>query len=317
MDWKQLIFEKTIIIAVSLIASFFIILGILTGAMIILNIGVAAVVIFSVLYFTVKYLQFRTIREYEEQFPNFLRDLSQSLYAGLGLIEAIKSTAKSDYGKLNQEIEKINNQLSWNIPLEKVLDGFSKRASQSRQIQRSIAIVKQAQKSGGDMDDILNSLADNMEKIKDVEEERKTMMGQHVTMMYTIFFIFVAISISLIKFLIPMLEDTNRETNLGLGLGGGGSSPCSACEEGGGGGACDLCGLFFHVSESFGMSEDTSGASYYKGLFFLMIVIEGIFSGLVAGQISSNSVIAGARHSIIMGTSGFFIFLIVNWIGLI
>jgi flagellar protein FlaJ len=39
---------------------------------------------------------------------------------------------------------------------------------------------------------------------------------------------------------------------------------------------------------------------YYNGLFVVMVAVQGIFSGLVAGQLGEGSVIAGVKHSMIM-----------------
>ena len=43
-----------------------------------------------------------------------------------------------------------------------------------------------------------------------------------------------------------------------------------------------------------------------------MAVIQGVFSGLVAGQLGEGSVKAGIKHSIIMTTGGFGILLLAQ-----
>ena len=48
-----------------------------------------------------------------------------------------------------------------------------------------------------------------------------------------------------------------------------------------------------------------------------MVVIQGIFAGLVAGQIGENSIVAGLKHSLIMTLSGFSILLILFQSGVI
>ena len=83
-------------------------------------------------YSIYKFLEFKKIKAYEKEFPNFLRDIAESQRAGLSVLQAIRLASKSDYGRLTDEIKKINNQLSWNIPLEKVLHNFSKRMKKSK-----------------------------------------------------------------------------------------------------------------------------------------------------------------------------------------
>jgi flagellar protein FlaJ len=46
-------------------------------------------------------------------------------------------------------------------------------------------------------------------------------------------------------------------------------------------------------------------------MFLYMILIQGMFSGLVAGQAGSESVSEGFKHGLIMMSIGFPVFLIV------
>ena len=57
-------------------------------------------------YSLFKFFRLKKIRSYENDFPNFLRDISESLRAGLSLIQAIQTTSKSDYGALPRKSKK-------------------------------------------------------------------------------------------------------------------------------------------------------------------------------------------------------------------
>ena len=41
-------------------------------------------------------------------------------------------------------------------------------------------------------------------------------------------------------------------------------------------------------------------ANYYVAIFFYVVLIQGIFMGLIAGQLGENSITAGSKHSLIM-----------------
>ena len=56
---------------------------------------------------------------------------------------------------------------------------------------------------------------------------------------------------------------------------------------------------------------------YYNALFISMIIIQGIFTGLVAGQIGEGSAVAGLKHSVIMTCSGFAILMLLLQSGVI
>ena len=294
-----------------------IVVGFIVGISMTFNIIIIGLLIIAIPYFIYQFFEFKKIKAYEDQFPNFLRDLSSSLFAGLSMIQAIQSLSNSNYGELTKEIHKINNQISWNIPMEDVLASFSDRMKRSEVISMSLMVMSQAQKSGGNMQNILGSLADNIEKIKDVESEKRTLLGQQVTMMYAIFFIFIGISITLIMFLVPLLQ-SNAITQMGAigGLGGGDVNPCQICVDSNEV-ECFSCGIITHVSNTFSFGGVDDPQSYYKSLFFLMIIIQGVCSGLVAGQIGSDSVVGGIKHSLIMVVSGFVVFLTATGLGFI
>jgi len=121
--------------------------------------------------------------------------------------------------------------------------------------------------------------------------------------MYGVFFMFLAISIMIIYVMVPMIESQAEiEGGSEFGLGIGFSDPC----EGVGFFPCDYFSMvctFFDTSAGIGC--------YYLALFFTVILIQGLFTGLIAGQLGENSVISGGKHAMIMVLSaiGIFIFL--------
>lgn len=263
-------------------------------------------------FIIVAYFNNEKIRAIEEQFPIFLRDIAESQKAGTSLPDAFRSAARTDYGKLSKEIKKISDQLSWGIPLQEVLNRFSARMKNSEIITRSARIMNEAYSSGGDIAETMESIATDVNTIKESQKERTSAMTQHISIMYIIYFVFIAIVISLSKTLFPMLE-----MNIGGGLAGGGGTggfndPCASCA--GGNIMCISCSTFTTLSLMF--SFGTGAIAYYRALFFSMIIVQGIFSGLIAGQIGSNSALAGVKHSVILTAAGFGIFMIALRLGM-
>ena len=267
-------------------------------------------------YSVYKFLEQKSIKAYEKEFPSFLRDLAEAQRAGLSILQAIKVASKSDYGSLSGEVKKISNQISWNVPLEEILTNFRKRMKSSGLIVRSIMVIGQANKSGGNIEDTMDSLANNIELIRDVQEEKSTLLNQQVFMMYAIFFIFVGITIALVKFLIPLVQTQTAQGGFGGIAQGFSANPCSECLHSSDV-ACVSCSAFFAVSAALDFGKKEEPATYYKSLFFVMIIVQGFFSGLLAGQIGADSVAAGAKHSLIMLLSGVFVFILAAKAGLI
>src|SRR3989338_9166759 len=119
--------ERKILIGSSLAFVILIVLAVMLQSDFVLssNLVLLAIIAITVPFSAYRFLDYRRIREYEKEFPAFLRDLAESQRAGLSLIQSIHIAAKSDYGSLTKEIKKLDDQLSWNVSLDKALRSFS------------------------------------------------------------------------------------------------------------------------------------------------------------------------------------------------
>ncbi len=277
------------------------------------NFVLIAVLIGVLPYILMSYFEYQRIKSIEDQFPLFLRDIAESQKAGMSLPQALRNAAKVDYGKLTPEIKKMSDQLSWGIPLQEVLERFSKRMKDSKIIRRSVRILIEAYNSGGNITETMESTANDVTIIKEAEKERKSMMSQHVTMLYLIYFIFIVIVLVLSKTLFPILEMSSGAPAGGTQVGTF-QDPMAACEQTGGV-YCIFHPVFSAICMMF--SFGTGVNCFYKALFFSVVIIQGIFSGLVCGQISDNSARAGIKHSLIMTSAGFAIFIITTRLGIV
>ena len=276
------------------------------------NLILLGFIIGTIPFVLITYFEYQWIKSIEDQIPAFLLDLAETQKAGMSLPEALRTVAKTDYGKLSNEIKKINNQMSWGVPLQEALARFSKRLKKSKVVIRITRIIIEAYSSGGDIVRTMEATANDIETIKEAEKERSAMAFQHVMVMYAIYYIFVGIILGLSKTLIPMLT-MNVETQA---IGGilSFQDPCLACI-----GSthlfCMSCTVFGAVASMFALG--TGAVGFYYSLFLMMAVVQGIFSGLVAGQIGEGSMIAGIKHSAIMTISGFSILMILLQTGLV
>lgn len=237
-----------------------------------LFIGVGVMIAF-IPYSLTNYIEGSRVRNMEENLPAFLRDIAEARKTGMTLPEAVYKSLRVDYGALSPEVQKMAYQISWGVPFNDVVERFAKR-SKSRFIQRSIAIVSQAQISGGALTDTLDSVARDAALIKEAEKERSSKLSQQSLIMYAIFVLFAIIVVALQKLMIPLVTAKG-----------------------------------FTVAAA----NPQEMLDFYKNLFFSMIVIQAIFNGMLAGQIAEGSPVIGLKHSAILLTIGvliswFFIF---------
>ncbi len=261
-------------------------------------------------YATWKYFRVKRIKAMENQFPNFLRDLVEAKKSGMTLSQALKDASKNEYGMLNEEVKKMSNQLSWNMSFDEVMTGFSKRNNESDLITRTVRILMEAKKSGGNIVSAMETLSSDVSTVIEIEEERKSEMMQHAAVMYLIYFMFVAITVVLSKVLVPMTTEMDMGGGGGLGMGIG---------LGDGGGICTppmpfsedfVCSFFESFAMAFGLGVE--GGLYYEGLFVSMVIVQGIFSGLIIGQIRNNSAASGFKHSVIITGVGLVAYILAS-----
>jgi flagellar protein FlaJ len=273
------------------------------------NLIILSTFIIAVPQFFLTYEEYKNIKEMEERFPVMLRDIIESLASGVPLHQALLNASRLDYGKLSVEIKKVANQITWGIPVHKVLNQFANRVKRSKRLFTNIKLINESYTSGGDVVSILNTVADNSNLLEDAEKERRSLLSQYVMLMYAISIIFIIIVVAISRLVMPIFAQPAQgpgQEDLGVMIGLG--NPCDPCYEI----ECLPCGLYQATSYYLFNIDPTSIAAYYIALFFYMSIVQSIFSGLVAGQIGENSMTAGIKHSLIMVsiTMGTFFFLI-------
>jgi len=310
---KQEILFYSAIVALAIILFGLILSLLFENFNILLNSFIFAIFAFVLPFFLYRYIHFLEIKDCEKYIPIFLEDLKESKKSGISFPEAIRN-CRGDYGKLNKYVEKLKKDISWGISIDAALKHMQKSLSESRILSRSISTLLETYRSGGNIENILETLINSLLKIMESEKYKKSMMQQHVFMMYGIFLMFIGLIIALGNFLIPMISDIGgTETGVGNIQLMQAKSPCFACYDP----FCyGLCSYYNIIGDMFGFGEPNSLPVYYKSLFFTMILIQGFFTGIIAGQISAKSWIEGIKHGMIMVLLGLSIIIMANFVGL-
>ena len=174
----------------------------------------------SLPYTTYRYFEFRRIKRYEEIFPDFLADVSSSVNSGMSIPQAISICARRDYGILTEEIKKIDRLITWGIPFEEVLRRFAYYVK-SPFIEKFVYLIIEANRSGGDIREILDSASRNSKQLKEIERELKGNLAPYTVIMYMIYGLFLAMSVMIYyAFLLPMSEVEGGGIIYGISLEG-------------------------------------------------------------------------------------------------
>lgn len=235
----------------------------------------------------------------EAMFPEFVRNLVSSIKSGMTVPDAIIHISEGDFGELTPYIQKMANQLTWSIPVHKVLITFA-NDTRNKIIKRSIATVIEAEQSGGNIEDVLESITDSLVDIKKIKYERKAGIHSQTIQSYVIFFVFLGVMVVISNLLIPFMSNVGEK---------GEEDMPSLTQEALTGMMTDVAIDTTNVFTFFG----SLGKWFVSlnGIFLMLSLIQSFFAGMVIGKLSEGNLQAGLKHSLILGTVAFFIISLI------
>lgn len=222
-------------------------------------------------------------KEIELQFLEFIRNLVSNVRSGVSIPKSVINTAYEDYGALSNYTKKLARQVEWGIPIHKALITFANDTN-NKVIKRSVSIIIEADESGGDIADILESVATSVINIKKMREERRSSVFSQIVQGYIVFFVFIGIMLVLQVWLFPKISNIGATEGISTVLGG--------------------------VTENqiIGKGETIN----LDFIFFSMLLIQGFFAGIMIGKFSEGTLKQGLIHSLILMTSAALIIFTVK-----
>jgi flagellar protein FlaJ len=201
----------------------------------------------------------------EEMFLEFSRNLVESVKSGNPINKSILNVKSKSYGPLSPHVRKLANQISIGIPLRHALQTFSKDVK-NKTISRALTLIGQAERAGGNIGNILESVAESVSTSEKLKKERKSTISTLVVQGYIIFLVFLVIILVMQFRILPIVAGISTS---GAGIGG----------------------VFGGVSGSAIDPQELSNA------FLYLLLVQGLFSGLTIGKLAEGSIKAGVKHS--------------------
>jgi flagellar protein FlaJ len=130
---------------------------------------------------------------------SFLRDLTEVRKTGLSPEKCIESLSNRDYGVFSKELRKISSEISWGIPVKKVIMDFLKRAK-SWMTQLVMFLLVETIDVGGGTIAMIESLARFNNLTQEVEKEKKMSVRPYIMMPYLASILLVATTIMMMGF---------------------------------------------------------------------------------------------------------------------
>jgi flagellar protein FlaJ len=135
----------------------------------------------------------------EQGINSFLRDLTEVRKTGLSPEKCIESLANREYGFFSKELRKISSEISWGIPVKRVIMEFVKR-TKSWMSQLVMFLLVETIDVGGGTIEMIESLARFNNLTQEVEKEKKMQVRPYVFMPYLASILLVATTIMMMSF---------------------------------------------------------------------------------------------------------------------
>lgn len=224
---------------------------------------IVSIMIAGLPYALYRYWIYARVRKIEKYLPDYLRDVSESIKAGVTLPRAIETSTKGVYGPLSEEMEKTAAQISWGVPFEDAMRKFAKR-TKSPLTKRAVTIIIETYKSGGDIAEVLETVGKDVKTLKMLRAQRKSKLKTYLYSTYFVFFIFLGVIGLLTVSFVPATPDLNKAANI------------------------------------VGGTPTDMSPREFKNFFFHLALIQAFFAGLIGGQMGTGKIIAGIKHSVVM-----------------
>jgi archaeal flagellar protein FlaJ len=208
-------------------------------------------------------------KEKDSKFLEFIRDLVEGVKSGTPINRGIVNLQDRDYGKLSSHVKKLSNQISIGIPLGDALKIFAKE-TRSPVISRAVTLISEAQRAGGNIDNILESVSSSVSQSEELKKEQKSSVSSLVSQGYIIFIIFIVIMLVLQYSILPIASDFSTNSANVL------------------------------ESDEKYSDEAVESADDFSAPLLVLLIVQAFFAGLVIGKISEGKISSGIKHSFIL-----------------
>jgi len=232
-------------------------------------------------------IQKRQVRAIESEMPDFLDRMASVNEAGATVVGSLQRLSNAELGRLSNEIQRVWRDVEWGATVGEALARMERRTG-APTVSRAVTLIRNAMAASGDISPVLRIAADEAKEIRRLERERRQEMLTYLVVIYVSFVVFLGIIVALTVAFIPAIEAAGAAGSTGIG-----SSEATGVDPG-------LLG---------GIGTVETGA--YELLFFHAAAIQGICSGLVAGQLGEGTVSDGVKHAtfLLLLSYGVFAFL--------
>lgn len=207
--------------------------------------------------------------------PEALKTLASANQVGMNLTEALENTADNTTGRLGSELKRVKNDVKWNHDVNSALIKLSNRL-QVPLMTRTVKLITEANSSTGDIEDVIQIAAKNVETQVRLKKERASAMLMYTAVIIISFCVYMFVVVLLDVMFLSTIGEMEA-ADFGGSSGGGG---------GGGGGSS------FEISDL--------PVERFRLVFYHSTIVQAFGSGMIGGYLTSNNVRSGLKFAIVL-----------------
>lgn len=239
--------------------------------------------LFVLVSFAIVYeIHHRRIDSIERNIPDLLDRLASVNEAGMTLVASIGQVRHSELGRLDTELGFIWRDLQWGATLETALRRFEHRV-RTNLVSRVVTLLVMSMRASGEVSSVLRIAAAQAKADRRLKRARRQEMATYVFIAYLSFLVFLVVLGAMNSVLLPNLPEVTVDPGA---VPGAVSSP--------------LLGQIGAVDQDA-----------YELIFYHAVLIQGFFSGLIAGHMSAADLRNGAKHAAVLLLIGWLAFWLI------
>ncbi|WP_144902300.1 type II secretion system F family protein [Halobellus captivus] len=230
-------------------------------------------------------VQKRRTHAIEADMPDFLDRMASINEAGVTVVGCLKRLSTADLGRLGDEIARVWRDVRWGSSVSDALVRMERR-THAPTVSRAVTLIRNAMAASGDISPVLHIAADEAQETRRLRRERRQEMVTYLVVIYISFLVFLGIVVALTVAFIPAIEAAGQSS---------GPTP----------------GQISGVDTGVIGGLRSVNTDAYELLFFHIAAIQGVCSGLVAGQLGEGSVADGLKHASVLLLIAYAVFAVL------
>lgn len=226
----------------------------------------------------------RRVEAVEAVVPDFLDRLASLNEAGMTVVASMNRIRRSELGRLNDELDVIWRDVQWGADVRTALKRFESRM-RTQTISRAVTLITESMRASGDIGPVLRIAANRAKADRRLKQRRRDEMVVYNIFIYIGYLVFLGIVGVVVVVLLPNLPET------------GALSERQARR------------VAFGGSNLEGIGQIDEAA--WTLTLVHAIIIQGFFSGWLAGQLSTGDLRAGAKHVTALIALGYLVVVVL------